>query len=331
MQESEANLNKYLNPKRYWHFLINKAISISSPIIKVWEKKQYKKYAEIPIKHQPIFIIGAPRTGSTILYQTLTNQLDVLYIDNLACKFNKNLFFGFWLSNLFFKQKAHNCFNSNHGATKGLHSPSECGGFWYRWLPTDRHFIGHDDVTDKMVKEIREEITAITNKYDKPLVINNNNIALRIRLISEVFPDAKYIVCDRMPFYVAQSLILARKKFFNDINQWWSMLPREVDKIYKEKPSVQVVNQHYYINKQMYSDLKSLAGQINYKVINYTDFASDSKKTVKLLAEFCGVAGFRKNFEENQIVESKNIKLDEHLVFEIQNEIKRLDWNDYKS
>lgn len=324
-------MNKYLDPKRYWSFVVCKMIVLISPIIKVWERSQYKKYTEISIKHQPIFIIGAPRTGSTILYQTLTNQLDVLYIDNLACRFNKNLFFGFWLSNLFFKKKAHNCFSSHYGSTKGLHSPSECGAFWYRWLPKDRHFIDHDDVTDKMIKEIREEITAITNKYDKPIIINNNNIALRIRLVSKIFPDAKYIVCDRAPFYVAQSLILARKNFFNDIEKWWSILPREYEEIHKEKPSVQVVNQHYYINKQMYKDLKKIVDRSAYQVINYSRFAHNSEETVKLLAKYFGGYGFRADFEENKVLESKSVKLDESLVVEINDQIKRLDWDDYKS
>ena len=170
-------MNKYLNPKNYINFAGNKALALLSPIIKKWESKRIKKYANQPLKHQPVFIIGAPRTGSTILYQALTNQLDVLYVDNLTCKLYGNLFFGFRLSNKLFKQKAHNCFKSNHGDTSvcGFHAPSECGEFWYRWLPRDRHFIDYDDMTNEMVMQIRDEITAVTNYLDKHLVIKNIN------------------------------------------------------------------------------------------------------------------------------------------------------------
>jgi hypothetical protein len=37
-------------------------------------------------------MIGAPRTGSTILYQSLTNYFDLLYIDNLVCGGGKTCF-----------------------------------------------------------------------------------------------------------------------------------------------------------------------------------------------------------------------------------------------
>ena len=261
-------MSKYLNPKNYIRFFISKFFSLVSPIIKVWEDKQIKKYASMPLKHQPVFIIGAPRTGSTILYQTITNQLDVLYIDNLVCHFYRNIFFGFWLSNKFFGQKAHNCFDSDHGNTNGLHSPSECGAFWYRWLPKERHFINYDDITDTMVREIRDEITAAINYFDKPLVINNNNLGLRIRLLQKSFPNAKFIIADREPLWVAQSLLKARYRFFGTYEKWWSMLPENFKEIQKFNFHKQVVYQHYFINKRMYEDLKKLSKRIglDYKI-----------------------------------------------------------------
>ena len=206
-------MTKYLDPKNYINFAINKILTLLIPIIKAWEGKYMKKYANQALKHQPVFIIGAPRTGSTILYQTLTNQLDVLYVDNLTCRFEKNFFFGFCLSDKLFKQKAHNCFKSNHGDTTkcGLHAPSECGGFWYRWLPLDRHFIDYDDITDDMVSEIRDEITTIINYFDKPLVFKNLNAGQRLRLLSKCFPDAKFIFMKREFIFTAQSIIKAKK------------------------------------------------------------------------------------------------------------------------
>ncbi|MDO6563998.1 sulfotransferase [Amphritea sp. 1_MG-2023] len=292
-------MDKYLDPKRYCFFIICKIISLTSPVIKIWEKSQCKKYAEASIKHQPMFIIGAPRTGSTILYQTLTNQLDVLYIDNLACRFNKNLFFGFWLSNLFFKQKAHNCFSSNHGSTKGLHSPSECGSFWYRWLPRDRHFINHDDVTDKMVKEIREEITAITNKYGKPVVFKNLNAGQRLRFINKAFPNAKIIFLRRDPRFVIRSILKAREKLGVDVNSWWSVMPPNVEELMGLSESVKCAAQVYFLEKQISDDL-NLFPQNNIKVIHYKNL---NQFLLQGLAKWIGVkpkeAGLLPVFEKD--------------------------------
>ena len=70
-------MKKFINPKIYMKFFIIKFFSLISPVINIWEKKYLNLYGNQKLKHQPIFIIGAPRTGSTIFYQTLTNQLNV--------------------------------------------------------------------------------------------------------------------------------------------------------------------------------------------------------------------------------------------------------------
>lgn len=326
-------MTKYLNLKKYIRFSFNKLLKLISPFIKIWEKKYIKKYSSEPLKHQPVFIIGAPRTGSTILYQTITNQLDVLYVDNLICRLNKNFFFGFWISNKIFKQKAHNCFNSNHGNTSkcGYHAPSECGNFWYRWLPTDRHFIDYDDINEEMIREIREEITAVINYFDKPLVFNNNNIALRIKLIKLVFPNAKYIIADREPFFVAQSLLVARKTFFSNYDRWWSIMPPNYI-IIKEKPfTQQVVQQHYFINKQMYDDLNKLVGETNYYTVEYSRFARDKNMILKKIICLIDYNERRNKMEDNNVYESKKRHLKSEIVIALENEIERLDWNDYSS
>lgn len=314
-------MNKYLDPKRYWHFLVNKIITLTSPIIKIWEKKQYKKYASKPIKYQPIFIIGAPRTGSTILYQTLTNQLDVLYIDNLACRFNKNLFFGFWLSNLFFKQKAHNCFSSNHGATKGLHSPSECGGFWYRWLPSDRHFIDHDDVTDKMVKEIREEITAITNKYDKPIVFKNLNAGQRLRLIQKAFPEARFVFSRREPLYTAQSILKAKRRLGLADNYYWGIMSKNVEELSRLNWPEQIVGQIYYLEKQIEKDL-GLFSKSNCHTVNY---ASLNNTTIEGIKEFFSL-DVKVEYEPSEINLNEKISILPEEQKLIEAEINKLSW-----
>ncbi len=326
-------MNKYLNPQKYVNFLLNKFLSVLSPLILMFEKGYIKKYSNQPLKHQPVFIIGAPRTGSTILYQTLTNQMDILYIDNLVCRFYKNFFFGFWLSDKLFKQKAHNCFKSNHGDTSkcGLHAPSECGGFWYRWLPTNKHFIDYDDITDDMVKEIQKEITTVINYFDKPLVFNNNNIALRIRLIKKAFPNAIYIIADREPVYVAQSLLKARKIFFNDYSTWWSIMPTNYEELLKYPFPKQVVLQHYNINKQMYFDLKNLVDKLNYKTVMYQDLCSNQTLIFDILMNLIQYSKKRENFKSIEIKESKKLNLEASIIENIKQEIERLNWHDYTS
>ena len=111
-----------------------KFAQIVHPMIEGSEKRAIAKYTNQSQPMQPIFLIGAPRTGSTLVYQGITNSLDVKYIDNLMDILHRNLFYGAKVSNFLFDSKPHNCFKSRFGNTfkYGLHAPSESGRFWYQ-------------------------------------------------------------------------------------------------------------------------------------------------------------------------------------------------------
>lgn len=319
-------MSPYLNPKKYLAYAVRSFMNCLSPLIKHWEKRYINKYGEQLLRHNPIFIIGAPRTGSTILYQCITNSLDVLYIDNLAAKFYKNLFFGFWLSNKIFKQKPHNCFKSSLGDTSksGLRAPSECGSFWYRWLPRNKHHVDLEDITDQMVTDIRKELSAIINYYNKPIVINNNNIALRIRLISRAFPDAKYIICDRSPFFVSQSLLNARQKVYSSYNAWWSIMPPNYFDLLNKPAYEQVVLQQYYINKRMFSDIEKCVPKEKFCIVDYSDFCNKNKFIMEKLKALINTKVLRFGIEKYLPKESKKINLDSEIVCKLNETISNV-------
>lgn len=324
-------MNKYLNPINYLKYTLSSSIQIIAPILRRWEIPFLEKYGHRPLKHQPVFIIGAPRTGSTILYQTLTNLYDVLYIDNLVCKFNRNFFFGFFISHKVFGKKPHNNYEAHYGNTKGLHSPSECGQFWYRWLPKDHHFIDYDEITPQMIEEIRQEITTVINYFDRPLVFNNNNAGLRIRLITSAFPHAKWIVCDRKPLYVAQSLLRARRQKSGGIDTWFSILPPNYKDIMKKDIFEQPVLQHYYINKQIYSDLYGLTDKSNWLWMEYEKFSSNYKENMDLISTRFSFKNTRNNPQKPDIKCKNNRYMEDTILNKIENCIRKLNWNDYSS
>ncbi len=316
-------MNKYLN------FTFNKLLNFISPVIKPWEKKYIKKYAKMKLKHQPVFIIGAPRTGSTILYQTITNQLDLLYIDNLSCRFNKNLFFGFWLSNKIFNNLAHNCFKSKHGdtATCGNHAPSECGNFWYRWLSKENHFIQEEQITEKMVKEITEEITAVTNYFNKPVLFKNLNAGQRLRLLKKCFPEAKFIFVKRDPLFTAQSILKAKRKIKIADNTFWSVKPKNYKELGKLETYEQIVKQIYFIEKQIINDIK-LFPQENILTIDYKDLGERFDGTIKKCQELINVKE-KKSFNKAEVNLTEKLSLDKKEIEQFTFEIKKLDWMEY--
>lgn len=322
-------MTKYLNPKNYINYVGIKLLSLVSQLINKWEKKYILKYSSFPLKHQPVFIIGAPRTGSTILYQTLTNQLDVLYIDNIVCKFYKNFFFGFCLSDKLFKQKAHNCFRSDHGDTSkcGLNAPSECGSFWYKWLPTGKHFIDYDDITENMVNNIRDEIIAVVNYFDKPVVFKNLNAGQRLRLIQKCFPEAKFIFIKREPLFTAQSILKAKRKLQIDDDEFWSVMPSNVEELEKLNSYEQIVKQIYYLEKQITQDSK-LFDQKNGLIINYKELGEFFEDVLENCQRFIG-ATKRSNYQKAEVRLTEKLSLNENEIKAFKEQIEKLDWENY--
>jgi len=224
----------------------------------------------------PTFIIGAPRTGSTILYQALTNTYNVCYIDNLTCKWHRNLLFGMWLSDKTFSDRPHNNFLAQNGDTGryGNHAPSECGNFWYRWLPKDRHFIDYHEVKAGMVKKIRKEVDAVMHYFGKPMLFKNLNAGQRLRLLVKVFPWSKFIFIRRDPRLVVRSILNSRKKAMIRPGQWWSIMPPNYKELIALPPLEMAAAQVYYLEKQIKTDL-ALFPSKNIREIHHRDLSPE--------------------------------------------------------
>ncbi|OEU62529.1 MAG: hypothetical protein BA867_00960 [Desulfobacterales bacterium S5133MH16] len=80
--------NKYLNPKNYLRYFLNRSIGLASIALQPVENYFAKKYGDEEIKkYPPVFIIGAPRCGSTLLYKTLTDRFKFFFSAILLLNF----------------------------------------------------------------------------------------------------------------------------------------------------------------------------------------------------------------------------------------------------
>jgi len=309
--------------------LLNKAIYLSPKILAPLETFLIKKYTTEKIKYPPVFIIGAPRTGSTILYEYITNYLDVTYINNFICKFYSLLYLGSVVSKIVFQDKQHNRFDSEQGRTQGLNSPSECGEFWYRWFPRDRHFVDFNELDSLQITQIRDVIKAVVNKNNKPIVFKNMNCGQRLRVIKDVFPDALFIYCKRNPLFTAQSIIETREKVCKNRAVWWSIMPKEYNELLKLDYPEQVVKQVYYIQKQIEEDL-SLFGKKQFIEIWYKDFCKSPRLTIEKIRNFMFQNGanirYKAQLIENQINLSQQRKIDKTTYDKLKEIINFLDW-----
>jgi len=221
--------------------------------------------------YYPVFIIGAPRTGSTILYQIMTNLYDILYINNDICVQHRNNLLDNFKK---FGSKAHNNYFSNYGNTMkyGEKSPSECGAFWYRWLPLEKHFIDFNEINIETIREIRKEVISVIEYFNKNFIFKNLPSGQRIRFLTQCFPEAKYIFIKRDIQYIIQDIILCRKKLNISDKEWWSVKPKNFEELNKlplyEKIYQQVIN----IEKQIYEDSKLILKN-NFFIVKYEELS----------------------------------------------------------
>ncbi|KFN48874.1 sulfotransferase family protein [Arenimonas composti] len=250
--------------------------AMAAPLLRLREAGELRRLGEGAPRHPLVFIIGAPRTGSTILYQALTNDLDVLYIDNLVCRWHRNLLHGFALSRARFGDRPHDNFKAELGNTSayGDHAPSECGDFWYRWLDRDEHFVDDDQATPAIVTAIRRELTAVVNRFDRPLMFKNLNAGQRLRLILKAFPDARLIHVVRDTEPTVRSILAARRSRGIGRGEWWSVKPRGYRELLSLDEEAMVRAQVARIEAQIAEDCARFPAG-NVMQVRYNDFSPE--------------------------------------------------------
>lgn len=264
----------------FWNILYEllvKGVSFFSFLFKAKEKNLFIRQERFQDERniQPVFIIGPPRSGSTFLYQLITNLYDVKYFDNLVDIFHKFPLVGLWLSDRIFNDKPHNCYKSKHGSTLlfGLHAPSECGNYWYRFLPKKKYYADENGLNQKSKNQIKKEISVILNRYKKPFVIKNLSNSLRLKLIYDLFPEAKIIVIDRSDEDILRSIMKVREKNGTSSDELWSVAPPELfDRKYDSVR--EMVNEQIKVIRQYIENDIKLFNKDNVLRLRYEDIRS---------------------------------------------------------
>lgn len=309
-----------------WWFL-QSILKYGSPLISLLENSGIKKNGSREADHPCLFIIGPPRSGSTIFYQLITSLLDLSYIDNLANLARNNPFFGMKLSQALFRGKSHQSFNSNYGRTSdgGLHAPAEAL-FFYKWFPKDRHYTEASDLTQKQVEALRENIHGITNMLDKPLVIKNLSFSLRLQALRIFMPDARYVVVRRDPLFTAQSVLLAMRKNQQPANKVWGILPKDFKKLEGLDPHEMVVRQINQIEKQIYTDLKKIPAE-KFLFVDYEELGENLDSILDNVIKLCSPSIVHKSRMTLPEIHTQNkISLPDEEIELLKGHIKSLQW-----
>lgn len=205
----------------------------------------------------PIFIIGAPRSGSTLLIQSVIQSFDIGFLNNLHSRFYgaPELVELYFFSN---NKKVSRHFESIHGETPGNNGPSECGEFWYQFFRRRPAYVPLNDISEKNLYRFRRAVNSLINCFGKPTVFKNMYAALRLQPIITAFPNALFIQTNRDELEIGRSLLEVRKRIFDSYDHWWSMEPPNIGKIRALPCEQQVIEQVRSIYKTIKEDFQEM-------------------------------------------------------------------------
>jgi hypothetical protein len=262
-------------------------------ILAPYEKESYKKMEE---KFPTLHIIGAPRSGTTILMQLICSHLDVGYINNLIAAFWKTPTIGIRLSKKLLPTRVPSSYNSDFGRTKDITEPHEFGYFWSSLLGyPEMSYQGDDFENCTDWDHVKMVLTNMIATYNCPIVFKSLWMAWHLKKMQEVLPKTCFIFIRRNPVDNALSLLYYRKKFLGSIERWVSMKPSEYEML-KEKPYwEQIAGQVYFIEKLILNGIKQI-GNRNVVELSYEDICKNPRAELSKVLQLLNENGGNVNF-----------------------------------
>jgi Sulfotransferase family len=245
-------------------------------------------------RYPVILIMGAPRSGTTLLLQWLASLGYFCYPTNILSRFYGAPYLGSKIQLILTKHDFNNeifdfneavPFTSKLGKTKGALAPNE---FWYFW----RRFFHYGDIqylSDDELKQIDHrkfvsELAAIEAAFDQPLAMKAMIVNWNIPYITDILEKVLCVYIKREPFYNIQSLLEARLDYYGDTKGWYSFKPPEYSFLKDLNPHEQVGGQIFYTNAAVEKGLDSLAEEKILK-IKYEDFCARPENVFKQITE----------------------------------------------
>lgn len=233
-----------------------------------------------------IFVVAAPRTGSTVLYQALADSFDLPVISNHAnADTPEHPVVGILESHT--ARRAGNArgdFGSLYGKTEGAHNLSEGSAVFTYWCggghPSETCSPG---VIEDKAAHMRATFAAVEAATGKPLLTKNAWNCFRVADIASRFPEAGFIWLRRDVRAAAESDLAARHAVHGDALTWNSATPANVDALRALPPEAQVLENQYEFSRAIAQAAAGLSPH-RFAEVWYEDFIAEPDAVMQRLA-----------------------------------------------
>jgi hypothetical protein len=256
-----------------------------------------------PIK--PILIIGAPGSGTTLLYQTLCSHRDLAYITHnmLRAGIRKHgRLVGDRRKALFTLQ---NLIHRDPASTL----PHEADAFWMTYFGYYYNYMTENDYTEEMAAYFRKKVLQVQNLWGRPRFVNKNlQNSFRVRLLNSIFPDAKFIHIIRDGRAVAFSIL--NKKIDGTTSLILLVGFKDIlgDKYQPERSELYNHGLAWaeYVTKAR--EASAFAQSSRYYEVCYENLVREPNKELRKIVDFCELDWFSEFEEKIPLTQNMNEK-----------------------
>lgn len=303
-------------------------VSLLGIPFRIFENAKFgQKIEDIEIEYPPIFIIGHWRSGTTYLHKLMTLDKNLGYVTNFQT-FLPEIFLG---SQEVWKPIFQRLLPEKRpvdNVTYSLDSPEEeeyalgnmspyC--FYHGWFfPKNmKKFFNKFALFDGVSEQVKTEWKIIYVKFlkkvtysvnGKRLVIKNPANTARIKILLEIFPDAKFIHIYRNPYVVYAST----KHFYQNILPYYAF-----QDISEEEIEENIIT-FYQKLMQAFLNLKNTIPPENFAEIKYEDFEKNEIEEMRKIYNKFNFSGFEEaeNDLKNYIFAQGNYKKNRFVINE---------------
>ena len=244
------------------------------------------KHQEITLLHRTpndhplpvILVVGPPRSGSTLIYQALASSLPVSYLTNFGALFSDSpIVASKWFDR--FLSHSPPTLKSYFGNTEKLSDPNDGFNIWDRWLGKDR-YCPNRTFTPLQQEEMNRFFNTWTATFKRPLINKNNRNTTCMDVLAASLDNVYFIVVNRDPVFVAQSLLLAREEIQGSRDIGWGLGSNLISDRYESNSGLhQVAEQVAWIYSTLDQQMQKIPSDRLIKV-KYETFCQDPNSVI---------------------------------------------------
>lgn len=251
-------------------------------------EKEQDEYRQYPVEHPFIFVLGLPRSGTTLTSQFIAHTFDIGFINNLAARFYLAPLHGIRFSRAVLGDRSKTDYQSTYAQTENLGDIHEFGYFWRFWLQKEAlEDVAHHDEQEDFIpwQELKACLSSMQYEFGKGMIFKNIFGSYHMPRFERLLDKVLFVYIERDELDVACSITDARKKYYGkNMDKWWSYAPPEVEQLTDLPYKEQIAGQIHYLKRFYYNEFEKLPDGKVLK-LDYRDLCEQPGQTAQRIQQ----------------------------------------------